>query len=1074
MHSFGYWLRRQRRALDLTQEQLAVAVSCSQFAIRKIETDERRPSRQLAARLAERLGIPPSERAAFLEAARGTRAAEPFAAAASAPAVAVPGTPETNITAPIVNPGFVGRRDELLLIDQAAGDALAGAARIVVIAGPPGIGKTALAQEAARRAADRGMIVLFGRALEEPGAPPYWPWVQLVRALIDQVDAESLLRALGAGARWIAEVVPELAQIVPDLPPSPNNADAAQSRFRLFDANATLWRRAAADRGIVLVLDDLHWADGSSLRMLEFVARETAGARLLVVGTYRDTEVDRRHPLSDTLGALVQLPGCLRLQLAGLNREEAKELIEASCFDADERLQLYERTEGHPLFLTQLARFVGESGAARARGLPAGVREAIGARLNRLSERCNRVLQVAAVIGRQFELGLLARSLEDPNEGECVAALEEALVARVIDEEWEADLYRFNHTLIRETLYDELSGTRRSRVHLRIAQAIEATHPDELSLLARHYAAAPRGEARSKAIEFARRAGEHAMQLHAYEDAVSHLRDALALVESAERMSADQAQARLGLHLRLGEAQTTAGEYLQARDSFRAASDLARHLGQGVDLARAAIGFEDASWRPGLSGEESIRLLREALDRIGDSDVRFSARVLSALTRGLIFTGAVEAANETSEQAIELARRSGDQATLADALSCGLSARWQPERLDARLSAAHEAMLIGARLNDNARVAAAAAWRLFDLLEAGDAARFHPELESFTALCEELRQPFWRYTAASFRSTLALMRGDLVESERAALELLQMGESQPGLDAQGVYATQMFTIRREQGRLHELAPVVRHFVATTPQEAAWRPGLALVFAELGLLDDARHEFERLAADDFASIPRDGMWAASMAYLADVCVLIADVSRAGRLYGLIAPYQERNIIAGTAMACLGASSRFLGMLAALAGRWDDAERQFEHALAMNARQGATTWLAHTQAVYGSMLTARGGRGDAERAAALGAAARQAGESLGLRSLIAKLDHDAFPASRRAPLPGPERAVDLTVREVDVLRCMVAGKSNAEIAGALGLSPSTVANHVRRILDKTGSKNRADAISVGRRAGLLGSE
>lgn len=438
-----------------------------------------------------------------------------------------------------------------------------------------------------------------------------------------------------------------------------------------------------------------------------------------------------------------------------------------------------------------------------------------------------------------------------------------------------------------------------------------------------------------------------------------------------------------------GESETFAADYSSARDALRAAADLSMATGSNTDLARAAVAFEDASWRPGSSGEESIGLLRNALERIGDADLLLRARVLSSLTRALIFTGASEEPFAMYERAVDTARRSGDARALAGALCSGLSARWEPERLDARLAAAREAIQIGYRIGDHGRVLEAMPWRLFDLMECGLDEVFWREYDEYVALSDEMRQPFNVYTYASFRPALALMAGDLAASERYANELRDIGERQPGLDASGVYATQMFTLRREQGKLRDLAPVVRHFVATTEDAARWRPGLALVFAELGMVEEARHEFEVLAADDFSGIARDAMWVGCVAYLGEVCTFLKDARRAPILHRTLLPYAQRNLLVGTSVACFGAASRFLGMLAGTEMRWEDAERHFRHAIEMNARQGAKTWLAHSQFEYARMLGARADAKDRPRIKALLAEALLTARALGLAALEDKI-------------------------------------------------------------------------------------
>lgn len=1003
-HSFGYWLRRRRRALDLTQSELAASVACSHFAIRKIEADERRPSKALAERLARRLGIGDDERSDFLAAARGLRVdrldvgSQPLDDHSPRSSPAAWAVPPDVPASP-----FVGRLAELAALDDAIGQSHGGAGQVALLAGAAGIGKTRTAQEAAAHATARGMTVLWARSPEEPGAPPYWPWIQLVRGFAERHDRATLDAALGAGARWISDIVPDLAGpgSRPAATATTAEPDAAQARFRLFDAIATFWRHAARAQGIVIVWDDVHWADASSLRLLEFVAAEARTARLALLATYRDTEVDRRHPLSHTVSELARLPNCRRVPLAGLDMRETLEL--ASLFGSGSGAgpqpaiaRLYEQTEGNPLYVSEMARFLatpdGQGGAARR--LPAGIHAAIGSRLNRLSPRCNEVLVNAAVIGRHFELPVLL-SMNDGLSGEaCEHALEEAFQAGIIEETAEAGVYRFSHALVRETLYDEIPAIRRPRLHHRAALALEADGPADVagqcSRLAHHFSASLPAYGAEQAVEYNRRAGEQSMALLAYEHAVERFHAALEALSIVERRAAPRPLARCDLLIRQGEAQNAAADYAAARESLRAAADLAMALDSSAHLARAAIGFEDASWRPGLPGDESIALLRTALERFGERDSGLSASVLAALTRALIFTGATDEAVETSRRAVTAARRSGEPRVLVRALTSGLSARWLPERFEERLQAATEAVAIAKQEDDRIGMLDAWPWRLFDLMEQGVDDDFLRELRALVQLADEVRRPFDIYTAASFQPALALMSGALDASEAHARSLLALGERQPGLDAGGIYATQLFTLRREQARLGELAPLVKHFVATTAATQRWRPGLALVFAELGMTDEARREFDALAADDFGAVPRDGLWAASIAYLAEVCALLGERSRAPRLYALLAPYENRNLVVGTAVACFGAASRFLGLLAATEGRVDDALRHFRQAIAFNERQGARTWVAHSRFQCALVLRSLGGARDLEEADALLALAFDGARASGLAALEARIE------------------------------------------------------------------------------------
>jgi DNA-binding NarL/FixJ family response regulator len=985
---------------------------------------------------------------------------------------------------------FVGRERELATLGAALEQTLGGHGQIVVLAGEPGIGKTRTAQVLARHAEQRDVRVLWGRCYEEPGAPPYWPWVQVIRAFAETQDDERLRAILGTGASDLAEMLPELAQRLPDLPSAPRPADATQARFRLFDAIAAFWKRAAAETAHLLILDNLHWADTPTLRLLEFLAPEVGESRLLVLGTYRDIELSRHHPLSNTLGELARDPRFQRVRLTGLSLGETTRLMAAASGRAvpgDLLAAVHSQTEGNPLFLGEITRFLiqegvldagasmvppGASRSAALRRIPEGVKEVIGTRLNRLSRSCNAVLANAAAIGRAFRVEVLARLLDEVPDTELMAALEEALAAAVVEPVAEAGCYQFSHALIRETLYEEIPAIRRARLHLRIGAALEESQGRDpmsnLAALAHHYCAALPGGDAAKAVEYARRAAERADKLFAYEEAARYYRLALQALEA--KGAPDDATRRCRLLIELGEAQTKTGESLQAAEILLQAADSAKALGVANDFARAAVSFEEATWRPGMPGDAAVRLLRDALAGVGEQDSVLRAQVLSSLTRALIFSGALDEAMRIHEQAVAMARRLGDPATLAAALRAVVTARWLPAQFAARFATTLEAIRLAEQIGDRVRFLEAQSWRLFDLMELGDLKARAVEFERYTRLADELRQPFFQYIGASSRAMVALFEGHFEDSERFAQEALEIGQRMPGLDASGIFGMQMCSLRREQGRLKELAPLIAHFVQTTPKAATWRPGLALIYSELGLEDQARTEFEALAADDFAAVPQDGLWITCIAYLAEVCAFLGDAERAATLYSALAPCDGRNIVAPPNVACFGAAARYLGMLAATMRRWPDAERHFEAALEMNARQGARPWLAHTQYRYAAMLLDRKGTDDRERAIALLEGATAIGRELGMAALVERAD--VLRQEVESQQGKPRYPAGLSRREVEVLQLIAAGKGNREIAERLFVSPNTVANHVRSILTKTNTANRTEAAAFAVRNELLG--
>ena len=390
---------------------------------------------------------------------------------------------------------FVGRQRELGELKAALEEALSGRGRMIMLVGEPGIGKTRTSQELAAYAEQRGAQVLLGRCHEQAGMPPYWPWVQPIRTCIQRKTPETLQHEMGAGAADLAEIIPEVHGKLLDLQPPPQ-LEPEQARFRLFDSITTFLKASAAHQPLVLVLDNLHWADQPSLLLLEFLAQELADSRLLVVGTYRDVELSRRHPLAETLGELTKERLFQRILLRGLSEEDVRRFVEAtagltpsqSLVDA-----VYAQTEGNPLFVTEVVRLLVQEGDLTPEDplaelpstlrIPEGVREAIGRRLNRLTDRCNETLTIAAVIGREFELRQLQPLIEDISEDRVLEVLDEALSARVIDELPQAvGRYQFTHALVRDTLADELSLTRRVRLHARIARTLEALYGDARDL----------------------------------------------------------------------------------------------------------------------------------------------------------------------------------------------------------------------------------------------------------------------------------------------------------------------------------------------------------------------------------------------------------------------------------------------------------------------------------------------------------------------------------------------------------------------------------------------------------------
>jgi DNA-binding CsgD family transcriptional regulator/tetratricopeptide (TPR) repeat protein len=976
---------------------------------------------------------------------------------------------------------FVGRRNEVDALCASLDAASAGVGHLVLLAGEPGIGKTCTALQLTGHAAKHDARVLWGRCQEEAGAPPYWPWVQIIRALAIEREPDDLRTELDTGAGDIADLVPEIRMRLPDIESPAALNDPSGTRFRLFNSIARFLVNASRRQCLAIVLDDMHWADVPSLHLLEYLAMEMADSRLLVVGTYRETELSRRHRLSDTLGALARVPHAARFHLSGLNADDVRSFVAAAAGvtpPAWLTSAIHSQTEGNPLFVREVVRFLAheghfnDTGGANAASwsirLPEGVREVIGRRLNSLSALCNEILATAAVIGRDFTLDVLTRASQPRNEEAVLEALDEAVAARTV-EETDPGLYQFTHALVRITLYDELRTGQRRRLHRAVGGAIEAVHwrnPDPvLGDLAYHFRMSGLSADVERAIDYSVRAGKSADAALAFENAINFFQNALDLLDTS---SDEDPERRCGLLLSLGDAQRKANDYSNSQETLRAAADMARSLQMWRAMAEAAHLHADTAWR--LTAQldaQSGQLLEEALARLPATETVLRIKLMGSLARDRLHTGRIDESKALSAQAIAMAREHGDPAALATGLAGMADFPWLPHETEEMLAQADEMAEMGARAND----LEVAMWghfrRVSLLLELGDIRAVAAAVETMGQINTRLRQPFYTLWELGVKATMALMRGDLDEAERLIIQTVRTQRSLPNRITDPV-SLPIFTLRREQGRLRQLAPMVALFVHQSDKATIWRPGLALLYVELGDLAAARAVFDDLAVDDFAGIPRDGRWATCLSYLAEVCAAVDDPARASVLYRLLLPWAGRNVVMGGGTGCWGSSDRFLGLLATFRGHWLDAERHFTNAIDMNKRVDAFAQVAHTDFDFAGMLLRRGYPGDMARAAAHLIEAKERCTSLGLTFLAEQVA--AKQNQIGTPAPKPVSPDNLTPRELEVLRLLAIGRGNADIGLVLDIGQSTVATHVHNILAKTGCANRTEAAAYAVRHGL----
>ncbi len=892
---------------------------------------------------------------------------------------------------------FVGRESELKELAAGLEEASHGRGRLFLIAGEPGIGKSSLADEFAERAREAGALVLWGRCWEAGGAPTYWPWVQAIRTYLKEVGPETVREQMGVGAAEIAQMIPEVAELFHDLPArSPTDPEGA--RFRLFDRVATFLQNASADRPILLVLDDLHSADAPSLLLLRFLAGILPRSQMLVLGLYRDTDVEPDSQLAEALRELRREPATRAITLTGLEEPDVTRFIDRTTDEAPPAplvSAVYAQTEGNPLFVGEVVRLLVQEGHLTALepggrlSIPASVRDVIGRRLGHLAEDCADLLCIASVIGHEFDLETLARLADRPAR-DLLDVLDEAIRARVIAEvPGVPGRLRFAHALIRETLYEATPQSRRIELHDRTGRMLESLYGIEreahLAELAHHFFLAIPEAGPNRAIEYARRAGDVAIARLAFEEAARLYGVALQALKLVG--TADEAL-RCELLLGVGDARARSGDMPGARERFFAAASLAKQIGRPEDLARAAVGYGGRFvWmRPG-SDRRLVPLLEDALAALGDSRGPSRVRVLARLSCALRDQHDRTRSERLSALALEIARELGDSGTLAYALDGRFGAIWWPENPEERLRLADEMIGLAEAVGDPEGVIAGYHCRQIVHLELGEIGRAESELVAIRPLAEELRQPSQEWLVNVTTSVIAMIRGRFREAEELIARAAE-GSSALLTDVESQVAGHRYRLLLETGGAEEALQVVRPVAETLTWYPFFRCALAGVLLELGDEDGARAVYKELASGGFSALPRDNEWLFALSLLSPTCAALGDVEGGEVLYELQLPYAHRHAY-GHAEGQAGSVSRALGILAGFLGRSTEAERHFRDALEMNERMGARPWVAHTQHDLATMLLDRDGAGDRDRAASLLQEAVATCEELGMVGLGGKV-------------------------------------------------------------------------------------
>ncbi|MDA0162072.1 AAA family ATPase [Solirubrobacter ginsenosidimutans] len=945
----------------------------------------------LAERLRRELRVPPCvETRALVEQVRRGRVG------------AVAPTAQPALPAPLartVRPE--GREAPLTRLRATWDEVRSGTLRIAVATGEPGIGKTTLLGELARHAHADGAAILFGRS-DEHGLLPYQPWVEALERHLAGLDPIERERRLGDGA---------LARLLPS--PAAEPADAAGDRYRAFEAVRGLLEETAAERPVLLVLDDLHWADPDSLLLLRHVVRMAGGARLLVAISMRDAELSAAAAL--TLADLRREGPLLHIALTGLDQDAVAAVV--ARHDATGDAAAYrERTGGNPFFLDELLRDEAERGTSAAP--PPGVRAVIGRRLSRLPASARRAHEAGAAQGLEFE----PLALDDETLDGLADATAAGLVAPVCERR-----FAFAHALIVDTLLAELPASRLGRLHLEIADALTDGHAAEI---ARHLRAAGPLAPPERRIRAELAAARQAEAMLAYADAAAHYEAALEVARrSRERVAAagirdqvaprrpgvggdgaaaqrpavggdgaaDFAFDRAEVLLALGAAQDRAGCRAAARAAFAAVVGLARARRDPVLLARAALGHGGLGVLVAAPDASVTRPLDEALEQLPAHETALAARLRARLAIERYYPDRASA-EALSVRAVQDARASKDPAALAAALNALRVACWTPGRIDDRLAAATEMIEAATAAGDREGALQGRNWRVVDLMELGDRHALEGEIDAYTPLADAVGLPHYGWYDPLWRSALAQLDGRWQDAQRLGERALELAQRAGDQMAPWLVKAQQQSTLDLRGWLHETdRDWFAEQAAASAQPWAWLTYLAYVDAGTGRDDGAREVVAEMLRDGGRNLPDTVNWHV-LCDLGEAVALLGDEDSAAILHAKLAPHARLFPVVARGGLCLGSAEYFVGRLASTLGRHDEAEWRLRRAVGENLRIGARPRATIALMRLGELLA---DRGDEENGrATLLEAAAQAG-ALDMPGVAAR----ALAAAARTVLPAP---------------------------------------------------------------------
>jgi len=894
--------------------------------------------------------------------------------------------------------GVIGRTAEIGTLAAGVERADRGAGRaVLLISGEAGQGKSTVVAEVARRAFDDGAQVLSGHC-EQDLSSPYQLFAESLGHYVRHAPEDELAEVVEEHGPELGALLPGLAARLPGLPPL-RAVDPDSERVKLFAAVVGLLARISRDRTVVLVLDDLQWADHGSLQLLRHLAADDRPKRLAVVGTFRDSELAESDQLIETLGALRRLDGVDRIELPGFEPVEVVSVMGAIAGrPMDERGEalasaVHEETDGNPFFVSEVTRHLLEVGALRhdasegwvapaelgEASLPAGVREVIDARVVRLGKEAAAALSLAAVIGRDFDLDLLlATTTQSPDD--LLDTLEGAATVSLVREPLDRPgWYTFSHALIQRTLYEGMGASRRALLHRKVFDVLEERDAAARGAagrvpgaeMARHLVASARPDDAAAVVRYARRAAEEAEAALNPEEAVRWY--SVALDALGDEVDATRAQ----VLSRLGEVQRQSGDTAY-RATLLEAARLAQQFDDVDTLVFAALAnSRQIQSTTGTIDQERVDVLEASLERIGPEPTAERARLLAHLASDRSYDGDPERRARLVEEALAIARQVDDPGTTFDVLLRRVGI-WMPADVHERLAESAETLAIAEALADPVARFWALFYRAIVAAEAADRALLE---ECRARVPEEARttgQPMLLWSTTYTQSCHALLDGAIEEAEALAAAALEQGMATGQPDALAIYGGQMVDLRWHQGRDAELVELIEQMVEATPEIDSFQAALARIYADIGRADDARRLLAAGAAERFAH-PFDPLATTTIALWSETAVQLGDREAAAVLIERLDDFADQVICSGVNI--FGSLDHYRGALHAVLGRFDDAERLLTLGLATHETLGAPFFEARSCLELARMYRARGGASDGDAAEQLAGRALEVARRFG---------------------------------------------------------------------------------------------